>query len=97
MIAVHPDFPAKDYKSFVALLKSKPGKYSFSSAGTGSTGHLQMEMFKSLAGVYLVHIPYRGSGPALNDTVGGQVDMIFDNCRRAFKFDHLCALNFDQG
>lgn len=86
LIAVHPNFPAKDYKSFVALLKSKPGQYSFSSAGTGSTGHMQMEMFKSLAGVYLVHIPYRGSGPALNDTVGGQVDMIFDNVPSVMPF-----------
>lgn len=86
LIAVHPNFPAKDYKSFLALLKSKPGKYSFSSAGTGSTGHMQMEMFKSLAGVYLVHIPYRGSGPALNDTVGGQVDMILDNVPSAMPF-----------
>lgn len=86
LIAVHPNFPAKDYKTFVALLKSNPGKYSFSSAGTGSTGHMQMEMFKSLAGVYLVHIPYRGSGPALNDTVGGQVDMFFDNVPSVMPF-----------
>lgn len=86
LIAVHPDFPAKDYKSFVAALKSKPGKYSFASAGSGSTGHMQMEMFKSLAGVFVLHIPYRGSGPALNDTVGGQVDMILDNAPSAMPF-----------
>lgn len=69
MIAVHPSFPARDYAGFVAELKKNPGKYSYSTAGTGSIGHLQMELFKSLAGTFLTHIPYRGSGPALNDTV----------------------------
>lgn len=79
VIAVHPSFPAKDYKSFVAELKKSPGKYSYASSGTGGIGHLQTELFKSLAGVFMTHIPYRGAGPALNDTVGGQVPIIFDN------------------
>jgi tripartite-type tricarboxylate transporter receptor subunit TctC len=79
VIAVHPGFPAKDYKSFVAELKKNPGKYSYASSGTGGIGHLQTELFKSLAGVFMTHIPYRGAGPALNDTVGGQVPIIFDN------------------
>lgn len=86
VIAVHPNFPAKDYKSFLAALKSKPGKYAFSSSGTGGIGHLQMELFKNLTGTYVIHIPYRGAGPALNDTVGGQVDMIFDNLPSALPF-----------
>ena len=79
VIAVHPSFPAKDYKAFVAELKRNPGKYSFSSSGTGGIGHLQMELYKSLSGTFVTHIPYRGAGPALNDTVAGQVSMTFDN------------------
>jgi tripartite-type tricarboxylate transporter receptor subunit TctC len=79
VIAVHPSFPAKDYKGFIAELKKNPGKYSYSSSGTGGIGHLQTELFKSLAGVFMTHIPYRGAGPALRDTVGGQVQVIFDN------------------
>jgi tripartite-type tricarboxylate transporter receptor subunit TctC len=69
----------KDYKSFVAELKKNPGKYSYSSSGTGGIGHLQTELFKNLTGTFITHIPYRGAGPALNDTVGGQVPIIFDN------------------
>jgi tripartite-type tricarboxylate transporter receptor subunit TctC len=86
VIAVHPGFPAKDYKSFVAELKKNPGKYSYSSSGTGGIGHLQMELYKSLSGTFVIHIPYRGAGPALNDTVAGQVPMIFDNVPSALPF-----------
>lgn len=86
LIAVHPSFPAKDYKSFLAEVKANPGKYSYSSSGTGGIGHLQTELFKSLAGVFIIHIPYRGAGPALNDTVAGQVPMIFDNIPSALPF-----------
>jgi tripartite-type tricarboxylate transporter receptor subunit TctC len=86
LIAVHPSFPAKDYKSFVAELKKNPGRYSYSSSGTGGIGHLQMELYKGLAGVFVTHIPYRGAGPALNDTVAGQVPMIFDNLPSALPF-----------
>jgi tripartite-type tricarboxylate transporter receptor subunit TctC len=86
VIAVHPSFPARDWKGFIAELKAHPGKYSFSSSGTGGIGHLQMELFKSLTGTFLIHIPYRGAGPALNDTVAGQVPMIFDNLPSALPF-----------
>jgi tripartite-type tricarboxylate transporter receptor subunit TctC len=86
VIAVHPSFPAKDYKGFIAELKSKPGRYSYASSGTGGIGHMQTELFKNLAGVFITHIPYRGAGPALNDTVGGQVPLIFDNLPSALPF-----------
>ena len=86
VIAVHPSFPARDYPGFLAELKKNPGKYSYATSGTGSIAHLQMELFKSLTGTFVVHIPYRGSGPALNDAVAGQVPMIFDNLPSALPF-----------
>ena len=86
IIAVHPSFAAKDYKSFVAEVKKSPGKYSYASSGTGGIGHLQMELYKNLSGTFVTHIPDRGAGPALNDTVAGQVPMIFDNLPSALPF-----------
>jgi tripartite-type tricarboxylate transporter receptor subunit TctC len=86
VIAVHPSFPARDYKGFLAELKKNPGKYSYSSSGTGGIGHLQTELFKNLSGTFITHIPYRGAGPALNDTVAGQVLIIFDNMPSALPF-----------
>ena len=86
VIAVHPSFPARDYKTFLEVLKKNPGKYAYASSGTGGIGHLQMELFKSLSGTFVTHIPYRGAGPALNDTVAGQVPIIFDNMPSALPF-----------
>ena len=86
VIAVHPSFPARDYKTFLEVLKKNPGKYSFASSGTGGIGHLQMELYTSLTGTFVTHIPYRGAGPALNDTVAGQVPIIFDNMPSALPF-----------
>ncbi|CAM8654132.1 PBP2_BugE_Glu domain containing protein [Comamonadaceae bacterium] len=86
VIAVHPTFPAKDYKAFLAEIKKNPGRYSYASSGTGGIGHMQTELFKSLTGAFITHIPYRGAGPALNDTVGGQVPLIFDNLPSALPF-----------
>ena len=86
VIAVHPQFPAKDYKSFIELIKRHPGKYAYSSSGAGGIGHLQTELFKSLTGASIIHSPYRGAGPALADTVSGKVPIIFDNLPSAFPF-----------
>jgi len=86
LIAVHPSFAAKDYKGFVDQLKKNPGKFSYASSGTGGIGHLQTELYKSLSGTFITHIPYRGAGPALNDTVAGQVPIIFDNLPSALPF-----------
>jgi len=86
VIAVNPNFPAKNYAEFVAELKRHPGKYSYGSSGTGGIGHLLMELYKSLSDTYVTHIPYRGAGPALNDTVAGQVPIIFDNLPSALPF-----------
>lgn len=86
VIAVHPSFPARDYKAFLDILKRSPGRYSYATSGTGGIGHLQMELYKSLSGVFITHIPYRGAGPALNDTVAGQVPVIFDNLPSALPF-----------
>jgi len=79
VLAVNPAFPAKDFSGFLAELRRKPGHYDYASSGTGGIGHLQMELFKNLTQTLIVHIPYSGGGPALRDTVGGQVMIIFDN------------------
>jgi tripartite-type tricarboxylate transporter receptor subunit TctC len=84
VIAVHPSFPAKDFKTFMEVLKRSPGKFDYSTSGTGGIGHLMMELFKSLSGVYVTHIPFSGAGPALNATVAGQVPIIFDNLPSAW-------------
>ncbi len=86
VIAVHPSFPAKNYAEFIAEVKKSPGKYSYASSGTGGIGHLQTELFKDLTKTFITHIPYRGAGPALNDTVAGQVPIIFDNLPSALAF-----------
>jgi len=73
-LVVNPNFPANNAKEFVALLKANPGKYTFSSSGTGATAHLVSELFNSMAGLQARHVPYKGSAPALTDLMGGQID-----------------------
>jgi len=79
VVAVNPKFPAKDFKEFVEVLKKNPGKYSYGSSGTCGVLHLMGESFKMATGTDIVHVPYKGSGPALADAVGGQVELLFDN------------------
>lgn len=86
VIAVYPGFPAKNYNQFLALLKREPGQFSYATSGPGSIGHLQMELFKSLTGTQVTHVPYRGAGPALNDTITGAVPIIFDNLPSALPY-----------
>jgi len=86
VMTINPKVPAKDMKEFIALLKKNPGKYSFASSGTGGISHLDGELFKVLTGTYMIHIPYKGSGPALNDTIAGQVEAEFDNLPSSLPF-----------
>ena len=80
VMTVNPvNAPVKDMKEFIALLKRNPGKYSYGSGGAGSISHLDVELFKVLTGTFMVHIPYRGSGPATNDVIAGQVIGQIDN------------------
>jgi tripartite-type tricarboxylate transporter receptor subunit TctC len=79
VIAVNPNFPARTYKEFVEVLKANPGKYSFASSGTCGFGHMLGEQFKVSTKTFMVHIPYRGAGPALNDVLAGQVPIMVDN------------------
>jgi tripartite-type tricarboxylate transporter receptor subunit TctC len=79
VMIVHPDVPAKTVQEFIALAKSRPGKINFASSGSGTSIHMSAEMFKMMTGVDIVHIPYKGSGPALADLLGGQVSVMFDN------------------
>jgi tripartite-type tricarboxylate transporter receptor subunit TctC len=80
VVVVNPGkISAKDMSEFVALLKSKPGKFSFATSGTCGIGHMMGELFKTTTGTYILHIPYRGAGPALNDVLAGQVEILFDN------------------
>ena len=79
VFVVHPSVPAKSMKEFVALAKAEPGKYSFATPGAGSLGHANMENFMNLAGIQLLHIPYKGSGQAITDALAGQVNAMTDN------------------
>jgi tripartite-type tricarboxylate transporter receptor subunit TctC len=83
VLLVHPSVPAKNVREFIELLKANPDKYSFGSAGTGTSQHISGEMFKTLAGVKMQHIPYRGSGQMLPELLGGTLPVAFDNVASA--------------
>lgn len=79
VLVVHPSVPAKSVAELIRLAKAQPGRINYASSGTGSASHLAMELFKNMAGVDLVHIPYKGSSPAVIDLIGGQVQAGFNN------------------
>ena len=79
VVVVHPGLGLKSIQDLIAYARANPGKINSASPGPGSTGHLSLELFKTLAGVQIQHVPYKGSGPALNDLIGGQVQMTIDN------------------
>jgi tripartite-type tricarboxylate transporter receptor subunit TctC len=79
VLVVHPSVPAKTVPELIALAKAKPGELTFGSAGSGGTNHLSGELFKSMAGIDIVHVPYKGSAPASVDLRGGRITMVFDS------------------
>lgn len=79
VLVVNPAFPAADLPSFIRQLKASPGKYSFGSSGNGGLSHMNGELFMNATGTRMLHVPYKGLGPALNDAVAGQIQVVFDN------------------
>jgi tripartite-type tricarboxylate transporter receptor subunit TctC len=79
ILVVNPAIPASNVREFIAYAKANPGKLNFGSGSTGSAGHLAGELFKTLAGVDMTHVPYKGAAPAMQDLVGGQIQVMFDN------------------
>jgi tripartite-type tricarboxylate transporter receptor subunit TctC len=79
VMTVAPQFPARSVPELIALAKAEPGKLNFASAGNGTSPHLSGELFKFLAGIDLTHVPYRGAAPAIQDLIGGHVELMFDN------------------
>jgi tripartite-type tricarboxylate transporter receptor subunit TctC len=77
ILVAHPSVPANNIRELIALAKAEPGKLNFASVGTGSPGHIAGELFKLKTGVDMVHVPYKGGGPAVTDTLGGQVQLLF--------------------
>jgi tripartite-type tricarboxylate transporter receptor subunit TctC len=86
VMLVNPAVPAKSVSEFIAYAKANPGKMSFASAGTGSGSHMSGELFKMMAGVDIVHVPYRGGGPALTDLLGGQVQLMFPGTTASIEY-----------
>jgi tripartite-type tricarboxylate transporter receptor subunit TctC len=86
VMVVHPSFPAKTVPEFIAYAKANPGKINMASSGRGTVAHLTGELFKMMAGVNMVHVPYRGQGPALADLINGQVQLIFDTVTTSIEY-----------
>lgn len=86
VLALHPSVPAKDLKELIALLKSNPKRYDYGSSGNGTTLHVAAELFRSMANVEVVHVPYRGAAPAMTDLVGGRIAFVFDQVSTAAPF-----------
>ncbi|MEO8443135.1 MAG: tripartite tricarboxylate transporter substrate-binding protein, partial [Betaproteobacteria bacterium] len=78
MLSVHPSIPAKSLAELIALARSHPGQLNFGTAGAGSTSHMAMELFQSVAKIKMVHVPYKGTGPAMIDLIGGHLSLMFD-------------------
>jgi tripartite-type tricarboxylate transporter receptor subunit TctC len=87
VLLVRQDFPAKTAQEFIAYAKANPGKINYASQGVGTTSHLTAELFTALTGAKMTHVPYRGTGPALNDLVAGHVDIIFMELSSAMKLN----------
>jgi tripartite-type tricarboxylate transporter receptor subunit TctC len=83
ILIVNPSIPASNVREFIAYAKANPGKLNFGSGSTGSAGHLAGELFKSMAGIEMTHVPYKGAAPAMQDLVGGQIQLMFDNLASA--------------
>ena len=83
VLVVNPSIPAGNVREFIAYAKANPGKLNFGSGSSGSAGHLAGELFKSLAGIDMTHVPYKGAAPAMQDLVGGQIQLMFDNLASA--------------
>ena len=79
LLVVHPSLPVKSVTELIRFAKARPGQLNYGSAGTGSAGHLVMEMFRTRAGIDMVHVPYKGAGPALTEVMAGQVSLVFSN------------------
>jgi len=90
ILMAHPKVPAKTLQEFVALAKAQPGKFNYASGGNGASTHLGGELLKLVAGIDIVHVPYKGTGPAMNDLIGGHVDVMFSGISSARPFidDH---------
>jgi tripartite-type tricarboxylate transporter receptor subunit TctC len=86
ILVVHPSVPAKSVAELIALLKAHPDQYNFASSGVGSSIHLSGELFKQMAGVQMVHVPYKGSAPAVADLIAGHVKMMFDNLASSWPY-----------
>ena len=86
LLMVHPSIPAKNVRELVALAKSRPGALTYASTGIGTSPHMMMEMLKSMAGVNMVHVPYKGAAPAMIDQISGQIDVAFSTALAALPF-----------